>query len=176
MKKMEITRTTTKEDIENIDFECKKCNHCCSYDSGIFLDKDIDRISSSFDMSPEEFSKKYLVEKDLFDKKVHKAKLNKKNKPFGPCIFLQKEGCKIHDIKPLHCRLGSGCSEYGQDINIWFMLNYIVDQDNPEAIRQWAIYLKTHPTIKLGELKDLVPDEDKLNKILLFKILKTGDK
>jgi len=52
------------------------------------------------------------------------------------------------------------------------MLNYIVNSSDPEAIRLWAEYLKTHPTIPGGDLEELVPDKERLKKILNFEILR----
>ncbi len=152
---------------------CRRCGHCCSYDSGIFLDEDIRRIAGHLGMPEDSFRRQFLEEKDIYNKKVHKAKLDRKDKPFGPCIFFDKEsGCSIHEVKPLHCRLSLGCGEYGQQINIWFMLNHVVDADDPEAIRQWAQYLKTHPTIPGGQLHELVPDKDKLARMLSYEFIK----
>lgn len=52
------------------------------------------------------------------------------------------------------------------------MLNHQVNVNDPESIRQYAIYLKTHTTIPGGELEELVPDKERLRKILDFTILK----
>ncbi len=91
-------------------------------------------------------------------------------KPYGPCVFFD-DGCKIHTVKPLECRIGN-CSEYGEELSIWFMLNYQVNVSDPESVRQYAIYLKTRPTIPGGKLEELVPDKEKLGKILDFRILR----
>ena len=58
-------------------------------------------------------------------------------------------------------------SKFGEQLSIWFVLNHLLDPHDPEAIRQWASYLKTHPTIPGGELHQLVSDKQKLHKILL---------
>jgi len=168
-----ITIDTPKDYVKKLSNKCDKCGHCCSFDSGIFLDEDIERISKKLSVPKDDFKKRFLEKKEIFNKKVHKAKLKREGKPFGPCYFLNKnKSCSIHDIKPKHCKLGSGCNEYGQQINLWFTLNHLVDKEDPEAIRQWAQYLKTHPTIPGGELKELISDDKKLANILSYKILK----
>jgi hypothetical protein len=47
-----------------------------------------------------------------------------------------------------------------------------VNAHDPESIRQYAIYLKTHEALPGGELRELVLDEGRLRKILDFTILK----
>ena len=54
----------------------------------------------------------------------------------------------------------------------WFTLNHFVNVDDPESIRQWAVYLKTHDTIQGGSLEELVPDKKLLKKILNYEIIK----
>jgi len=172
MDSVMITRDTPEEYIKKLGEQCDKCGHCCSYDSGIFLEDDVKVLSEKLGVPEKEVKARYLEEKDIFNKKVWKAKLKRKGKPFGKCIFLENKECTIHEHKPKHCKIASGCNEYGRQLNIWFMLNHVVDANDPEAIRQWAQYLKTHPTIPGGELNDLVKDKDKLAKILSYDILK----
>jgi hypothetical protein len=52
------------------------------------------------------------------------------------------------------------------------VLNYVLDHQDPDAIRQWAVYLKTHPTIPGGELEELVPDKEMRDKIMSYEILR----
>lgn len=53
------------------------------------------------------------------------------------------------------------------------MLNYLVNKDDPESIRQYSTYLKSGgKTIEGGKLEELVPDKEKLKKILSFEQLR----
>jgi len=53
------------------------------------------------------------------------------------------------------------------------MLNYLVNKNDPESIRQYAAYLKSGgKTIPGGKLEELIPDKEKLKKILNFEQLK----
>lgn len=162
-----ITTGTPKEYVERLAAKCDRCGHCCSFDSGIFLDEDIKRIADYLGIPKSEFIRQCLEEKTIFNKAVHKAKLNRNQKPFGACLFFDKgEGCIVNAVKPLHCKVSSGCKEFGRELNIWFMLNYVVDEHDAQAVREWASYLKTHPTIPGGELHELVPDKERREKIL----------
>jgi Fe-S-cluster containining protein len=161
-----ITKQTPLAYVQKLSGTCEKCGHCCSYDSGIFLPEDIRRAADSMGMPESEFTRQLLEERILFGKKVHKAKLmRKKGKPFGACVF-HADGCKIHEHKPLHCKISTGCKEHGREISIWYFLNYIVDPQDPVALREWEIYLQTHPTIPGGELHELVPDKELRDKLL----------
>ena len=52
------------------------------------------------------------------------------------------------------------------------MLNHFVNKDDPESVRQYASYLKTGgKTLEGAGLNDLVPDKEKLRKILSLDIL-----
>ncbi len=174
LKSVGISKHTPVEYIKTLAKDCEKCGHCCSYGSGYFVNEDIDRISKKLGIKKEKLKQDFLVELEIFNSNVHKAKLkNKDEKPFGPCIFFdEQDGCTIHEIKPLHCSLSKGCGSYGEYISEWFTLNYLVKPHDPESIRQWAQYLKTCETIPGGQLHELVPDKDKLSKILNYEIIK----
>ncbi|MGM5482161.1 MAG: YkgJ family cysteine cluster protein [Nanobdellota archaeon] len=171
---MGITSKTSAEHIKKLAENCERCGHCCSYGSGFFMPDDIDRISWHLGFKKTHFISEFLEEKTIFNTKVYKGRINPTSakKPFGPCVFYDKnEGCIIHEVKPFHCRISMGCGEYGEYIATWFSLNYLVDPNDPESIRQWSHYLKTHPTIPGGELHHLVKDKKKLNQIMNYELL-----
>ncbi len=172
-----ITKDTPQEYVEKIAKECDRCGHCCSYGSGIFLEQDIARVADFLGIREEELINDFLEEQVHFNKKIYRAKLRKqKGRPYGSCYFFDKKhGCMIHEKKPLHCRLTKGCGEYGQELGIWFLLNYIIDAADPQSLRDYAAYLKTHPTIPGGELHNLIKDKELLNKILSHEILVPDD-
>lgn len=179
MKKKEfdhiaLSKETPEKVVEKLGKECDKCNHCCKMDAGLVLEEDLQRIADYLRIPIEDFKNEFLVEHDRFNTKLWKLKqLKEKNKPYGPCVFLKEDiGCMIHEAKPKHCKLCSTKSNHGEQLAVWFALNYLVNKDDPESIRQWASYLKTHPTIPGGELQDLVPDKNKLKKILSYEELR----
>ena len=174
MNKMIIAKETPQEKIEFFGRECAKCGTCCSLDSGMVLEKDIPALAKFLNISEEQLKTKYLDEHQKFNTSIYKFKIIKKDgKPFGKCIFFEHDkGCSIHEAKPTHCRVCSPKSKYGEQLSIWFMLNYLVNENDPESIRQYAQYLKTHPTIPGGELEKLVPDKEKLQKILSYEIFR----
>ena len=116
--------------------------------------------------------KEFLEEVEKFNTKKLRPRILRKDKQFGKCIFFDEElGCKIHEAKPLECKVAMGCKDYGEQLSIWFMLNHFVNKDDAESVRQYASYLKTSgKTLEGAKLKDLVPDKEKLRKILKFEI------
>jgi len=168
-----ISVKTPLKDILKLAGDCNKCGHCCKYSSGYLVGDDAKKIAKFLKINEKELKEKFLEQGEKFNTKLHRPKIIKKdNKPYGECVFYDnKEMCTIHEVKPLHCKVG-GCNEHGEALHIWFTLNYFVNKNDPESIRQWAAHLKTHPTIPGGELEELVPDKKTLNKILSFKILR----
>jgi len=170
-----ITKQTPLKEVLKLGESCDKCRHCCSYGSGILTDEDKNIISKHLKLSAEQFEKTYLEPITLFNKKMHRFKLKRKDSmPYGRCVFLdEKNGCKINDVKALHCRIGN-CSEYGEQLSNWFYLNHVLDVNDPQAVREWAIYLKTHQAIPGGMLEQLVPDKKRLKNILEYEDVKHG--
>ncbi len=173
---VEITKDTPVEEIIKLspDCRCNACENGCKFGSGFLAKGDERRLAQLMNITEEELRKEYLEEIEVFNSKMLRPKLlRSKNKPYGRCIFFNEEkGCTVHRAKPLQCRASMGCKDYGEQLTMWFNLNHAVNADDPESIRQWAVYLKLHKPIKGGELKDLVPDTERLNKILSYEILK----
>jgi Fe-S-cluster containining protein len=169
---MLISKKIPKETVLKLGKECKMCGNCCKYTSGFLVDDDIIRIARFLRTTTDKLKEKYLEEHERFNTKILRPKLIKGTKPYGKCIFYNEQvGCTIHEVKPLHCRIGN-CNTYGDDLNQWFMLNYFVNPDDPESIRQWKIFLTQNKPIPGGSLNELVPDEGKLKKILSYEVLK----
>lgn len=163
-----ITKKTKLKEILEISNKCKKCGSCCKYKAGFLIDGDLEKISRCLGISEEEVKKKYLEEIDHFNKKFLRPK--SRTKPFGECVFLKDNLCVIQGVKPLHCKVGNCCND---ELSAWFLLNYVIDPDDPVAIRQYKIYLESGgKEILGGRLQDLVPDSEKLKKILSFERLK----
>ena len=169
---MNISTKTPLKDVLKFAEDCNKCGHCCKYSSGYLVEGDSKKIAKFLNISEKILKQDFLEEGEKFNTKLMRPKIIKKDKPYGECVFFDdKRGCTIHPVKPLHCRVG-GCNEHGEDLHLWFTINYFVNQNDPESIRQWAAYLKNHPTITGGQLQDLVPNEKKLKQILNFEILR----
>ncbi|MBN1386055.1 YkgJ family cysteine cluster protein [Candidatus Woesearchaeota archaeon] len=171
-EKIRITRKTPEKDMLRYgDYDCHGCTHCCEYGGGIVLEHEIEPMAKRLRITKEEFRKEYLDEIERFNKKVWKFKVkSRKGLPFGSCVFLEK-GCKIHDVKPLYCRITT-CGKLARKQLLWFDINHLVEPTDPEAIRQWAQYLQYGELIEGGELEELVPDKERLKKILSYEIFK----
>jgi Fe-S-cluster containining protein len=151
----------------------KKCVHCCKFGSGYVLRDEIPKIAESLKMTPEELEKNYLEPAEKFNTRHMKFKTrNEKGKPYGPCVFLNEQaGCLIHDVKPLNCRIGN-CGMNGSDLQKWFDLNFFVNADDPESIRQYAVYLEFNEPLPGGRLKELVSNPTRLQRILNYDIIR----
>ena len=75
--------------------DCLSCANCCKTMSPTFTKSDLVRISAHFQMTPDEFKKKWLYKDRNGDW------INKKQ----PCQFLNLEDnkCSIYDIRPKDC-------------------------------------------------------------------------
>ena len=153
---------------------CDSCNHGCRYGSGSLAGDDSKNIAKFLGISEEELKNGFLEEIELFNKKLLRPKLiREKSKHYGKCIFYDDEnGCTIHEVKPLECKTSISCRDYGEELSVWFMVNHTVDPNDAESVRQYAQYIKSGgKTIKGASLKDLVPDKERLRKILSYELL-----
>lgn len=169
---MNITKKTPKEKVLEMAEKCSHCGHCCQFKGAYVLNEDIKQIAKFLEITERELRKKYTDDAEIFNTKMLRLKSEDSSKPYAPCILYdKKEGCMVHDNKPLYCKVGN-CNEHGESLNQWFMLNYAVNESDAESIRQWATFLRQNSAIPGGELNELIPDKDKLNRILQYKILK----
>jgi len=167
-----ITKDTELKDV--LKHDCDKCGHCCSYGTGFAVKEDIKPIAKYLNVKEKELKEKWMEEVEIFHTKLWRPKTIKKpeqrDKPFGKCVFLKDKICSIHKVKPLQCRIGNCKSE---ELALWFMLNYQVNANDPESIREFASYLKHGgKTLPGGELNNLIQDKEKLNKIIKYEIMR----
>ncbi len=154
-----------------------RCGHCCTYGSGCLVGEDKKDIAKFLDIDENELEEKYLEVIEKFNTKLLRPKLKRKEgMPYGKCVFLTKDyGCSIHPVKPLQCKIGT-CSEHGEQLALWFTLNFFVNPADPESIRQFAAYLKSGgKTLLGGELLEIVPDKQILKRILEYEDLKVDE-
>ena len=84
-------------------FQCKNCGNCCKFGSGFLAEDDKQKIAKHLNISEQELENKYLEKTNMFGTEALRPKFQK---PFGLCIFFNKEThCTIHEVKPLLCRL-----------------------------------------------------------------------
>jgi len=144
----------------------------CRHGSGALAEGEVEKLAEFLGISEEVLKKEFLEEIEKFNTKLLRPKIIRDGKPYGKCIFFDEQlGCKIHEAKPLECKIAMGCKPYGEELALWFMLNHFVDKDDAESIRQYVSYLKIGgKTLKGGKLEELFPDKEKLRKILSYKI------
>ncbi|MFH1064622.1 MAG: YkgJ family cysteine cluster protein [Candidatus Woesearchaeota archaeon] len=160
--------TPLKEALE-LGGDCDKCGKCCSFGSGFMLESEVAKIAGFLKIPTDKFRKDFLEETEIFHTTLFKIRPMKKDgKPYGPCLLLENNMCRIHKVKPLHCRIGN-CSEHGDDLHVWFLLNYCLNVFDPESIRQYSSYLETGGrTLPGGKLEEVFPDKSKLKLILNY--------
>lgn len=172
-----IKKQTKLSEVLELGKPCKYCCTkevvCCKNGSGMVLISEVKGLAEKMNMKEDEFKEKFLDETERFNTRLFQFKQKRDGKPYGPCILFDDETskCTIHEFKPLHCKVGNCGNEHGEQLSIWFMLNYLVNNEDAESIRQYEIYLRTHPTIEGGQLNELV-EKEKLGKILSFERLK----
>lgn len=171
-----ITKNTPLKDVLELAAPCRcnSCNHGCKFGSGSLAGDDAKKIASFLGISEEDLKKGFLEEVELFNKKLQRPKLiREKSKPYGRCVFYDdKNGCTIHEVKPLECKTSINCKDYGEELSVWFMVNHVIDSNDAESVRQYATYLKAGGKVIPGaELENLVPDKERLRKILNYEIL-----
>lgn len=170
---MDIHLNTKKEELLEVAKDCQQCGSCCSYGGAIVMEHEIPKMAGSLDHSAKSFKEEFLEPVEFFNTNAWKFKsIKKEDKPYGPCTFLKGKRCEIHDVKPLHCRIGI-CKDLGDKAVAWFMINNFVNLKDPESIRQYNAYVKTGGLVLRGaELETFVPDKTRLKHILEYKILK----
>ncbi|MBW2971965.1 YkgJ family cysteine cluster protein [Candidatus Woesearchaeota archaeon] len=170
---MKITKDTSLEEVKKLGEECDKCGKCCSYGSGFMLESEVPRMAAFLKIPKEKFIRDFLEETEIFHTRIFKIRpFKKEGMPYGPCMFLDKNLCRIHAVKPLHCNV-CNCAEHGDDLHVWFMVNYCLNIYDPESIRQYASYLETGGRLIPGaELDKVFPDKAKLKRILDYDIVK----
>jgi len=175
-----ITRNSTEEEIIKNAPPCKcvRCEHGCNFGSGCFTDDQLPAVAEFLKISEEKLKEKYLEQITKFNTTLWRPKHKKNKFGFGPCVFfegglLKAKGCSIHDVKPKECQVAMGCTDEGEENILWFNMNHFPNENDPESIRQYAVYLKSGgKTLPDCSLEELVPDKEKLKKILGYEILK----
>ncbi|MBS3128627.1 hypothetical protein J4410_05760 [Candidatus Woesearchaeota archaeon] len=165
---MIITTQTTREALEKLSpaCKCKACEIGCHYGSGVLDDDDYQKIADHFSISLEELKQRYLVEVEKFHTKRHQPKIQKEQgKPYGKCIFFEK-GCAIHDVKPMECRVASGCNGHGETINQWVLFHSFVNPADPQSLRAWSLWLHHHKPIPGASMEEIIPDKKQREKII----------
>ena len=153
---------------------CDACSHGCTMGSGMLAEGDAKKLAASLNITEKELREKHLEEVELFNRKMLRPKIMRNNKPYGRCTFYDaKKGCTVHKAKPLQCKVSMGCKEYSSDLTAWFMLNHVLNKHDPEALRQYAQYIKSGgQVIPEGKMEDIVPDKKLREKIINYEILK----
>ncbi|MBI2107897.1 YkgJ family cysteine cluster protein [Candidatus Woesearchaeota archaeon] len=142
-----INKNTPLKEVLKLAHPCKcdACSNGCNYGSGFLAGDDAKKLAKFLGVSEEKLREKYLEEAEQFNKKLLRPKLERKHgKPYGKCMFYdKKEGCRVHEAKPMQCKLAMGCKNYGEELMLWFMHNHIVDENDEKSMKEFGVYLKS---------------------------------
>ena len=80
-------------------FTCQPgCTRCCTQKGWVYLGvEDVPRLAAFLDMSASEFRRRFVYSTK------HTSRLRKPRQ--GECPFLNAEGCSVHPVKPMQCRV-----------------------------------------------------------------------
>lgn len=170
---MKIIKKTPEKEILLISTSCKQCGKCCTLGVGYAKEEELIKIAEKLKITIQELKEKHFEKHIIFNKIVYKPKQKKENLPFGPCVFLKENMCEIHEVKPLHCRVGN-CNEQGDELTEWYYSNHLVNYNDPQSIREWETRITLKPTIKGGSPKENMDDKT-LKKIVGYKIFNKED-
>jgi Fe-S-cluster containining protein len=84
---------------EGLRFECQPgCTRCCDTHGYVYLtEDDLARIAAFAGMAPADFEAKYVF------RTKHLLRLRKPRR--SQCYFLTEDGCRVHPVKPVQCRV-----------------------------------------------------------------------
>ena len=100
-----ITIKTPKEEILQKEIDPLR-GQGCEMGSGFVLKEEIPALAKHAGKSPELFEKEFLQDVEVFHTKTKILKTKKTDKPYGPCVFLQKDStCGFGHDKPLYCKI-----------------------------------------------------------------------
>lgn len=154
--------------------KCERCENPCRFGSGVLADEDYERLAKHLGITIEELKKNHLEEITKFGTTRHRPKLERKNDlPYGKCTFFdEKKGCKVHESKPLECKVAMGCKEYGEELILWFDHKHFFNPKNHDSLREYKTYVESGGKIlKGGEIENFL-DEKKLKELEEFEDIK----
>jgi len=79
------------------EFRCLVCGDCCKWGGYVYINEDdVERIAGHLSLSEFDFVNKYA-------ELVNRSRLSLKSREDSSCIFLEKNTCAIHEVKPKQC-------------------------------------------------------------------------
>jgi Fe-S-cluster containining protein len=76
------------------DIDCTECANCCKTMTPTFTKADVKRIATHLEMTPKDFTAKWLIKEEDGTDMVNKIQ---------PCQFLVNNMCSIYEVRPADC-------------------------------------------------------------------------
>jgi hypothetical protein len=151
-EKSEVTAESTLIELQSIGkTDCGACGHCCEYGSGYLLDEDIKRLAEHFQISKEEFLKRYAEPITIFNTKGWRLRQIRTKFPAGQCVLYDKQKkCTVHEKKPVYCSITT-CKPCGGDIVHWFRYHHYVNKNDKVSVDEYNRLKQFFTSLKDGE-------------------------
>jgi Fe-S-cluster containining protein len=95
-----MLKAKQRDDGSSEKFVCRRCGGCCRGEGYVWLtDDDIERISTRLRITRKEFVKRYARR----IAGTGDIALIDKDDAVMSCVFLEADGCAIHESKPVQC-------------------------------------------------------------------------
>lgn len=127
---------------DGLKFKCQQCSYCCRHEPGyiFFTHDELEKMSDYLSITKSNFIRKYTKIVDL----GITSRYTIVEKPNNDCIFWEKSGCVIYEVRPFQCK----------SYPFW---SSIVEEE-----KFWQEESKTCPGMNKGE----VVDSSKIEKLL----------
>jgi len=91
------------------------CTRCCDKEGYVYLtEEDLRHAAAYLGLTAAEFERRYVY------RTRHLMRLRKpKGRPGVQCHFRDEQGCSIHAVKPVQCRLFPFWPEMVENVKVW---------------------------------------------------------
>lgn len=121
-----VREESTQEELERKALPCERCGHCCRFGSGYLTEADMTSIADHLQITPHTLRERYLEEVPLLTKTMYRPRLNREHgRVYGSCVFLDDNRCTIYPVRPVYCRIGTGCKDHADLVWQWFLYHHV---------------------------------------------------
>jgi uncharacterized protein len=144
-------------------FVCRMCGDCCRGSGGIVItEQEAERISTHLELDLQPFLDRFTVTRG------GKRQIASHE---GVCVFLGRNGCTVHSVKPDVCRAwpffrGNLIDESSWSLSQDSCQGIVAEVGHPEFVRQGLEYLQSHGLLRDAEgLDEQTPNALKVGDI-----------
>lgn len=121
-----VREETTQQELEKKALPCDQCGHCCRFGSGYLTEHDVEHIAEYLQITQDTLRERYLEQVPLLTKTMFRPRLERQpGFVYGPCVFLDNNRCTIYPVRPVYCRIGTGCKDHADLVWQWFLYHHV---------------------------------------------------